>query len=77
MPANTITPEFFRNNLTEMANWHFHLLAGSPDPEKGNQLKVGSIGDIVNALKLAYDYVLIDLDVRSRASACHSLKAPT
>ncbi|MFZ1041721.1 MAG: response regulator [Anaerolineales bacterium] len=61
MPANTITPEFFRNNLTEVANWHFHLLAGSPDPEKGNQLKVGLIGDIVNALKLAYDYVLIDL----------------
>ena len=61
MPANTITPEFFRDNLTEMANWHFHLLAGSPDPEKGNQLKVGSIGDIVNALKAAYDYVLIDL----------------
>ena len=61
MPANTITPEFFRDNLTEKANWHFHLLAGSPDPEKGNQLKVGSIGDIVNALKAAYDYVLIDL----------------
>ncbi len=61
MPANTITSEFFRDNLTEMANWHFHLLAGSPDPEKGNQLKVGSIGDIVNALKATYDYVLIDL----------------
>ena len=61
MPANTITPEFFRDNLTEKANWHFHLLAGSPDPEKGNQLKVGSIGDVVNALKAAYDYVLIDL----------------
>ena len=61
MPANTITSEFFRDNLTEMANWHFHLLAGSPDPEKGNQLKVGSISDIVNALKATYDYVLIDL----------------
>ena len=61
MPADTITSEFFRDNLTEMANWHFHLLAGSPDPEKGNQLKVGSIGDIVTALKATYDYVLIDL----------------
>ena len=61
MPADTITSEFFRDNLTEMANWHFHLLAGSPDPEKGNQLKVGSIGDIVNALRATYDYVLIDL----------------
>ena len=61
MPANMISPEFFRNSLTEIANWHFHLLAGSPDPENGNQLKAAAIGDIVNALKAAYDYVLIDL----------------
>jgi pilus assembly protein CpaE len=61
MPPNMISPEFFRNHLTEMANWHFHLLAGSPDPENGNQLKAAAIGDIVNALKAAYDYVLIDL----------------
>ena len=61
MPAVMITPEFFRDHLTEVANWHFHLLAGSPDPEKGNQLKVGSISDIVNALKAEYNYVLIDL----------------
>jgi len=49
MPATIITPEYF------------HLLAGSPDPENGNQLKVGLIGDFVNALKASYDYVLIDL----------------
>jgi pilus assembly protein CpaE len=61
MPPNTITSEFFRDHLTEMDNWHFHLLAGSPDPEKGNRLNVGSINAIVNALKTAYDYVLIDL----------------
>jgi CheY-like chemotaxis protein/MinD-like ATPase involved in chromosome partitioning or flagellar assembly len=61
MPANMITPEFFRNNLTEMVNWHFNLLAGSPDPENGNQLKAGAISDIINALKGAFDYVLIDL----------------
>ena len=61
MPANMITPKFFQSNLTEIANWHFHLLAGSPDPENGNQLKIGPIGDIVSALKAAYDYVLIDL----------------
>ncbi|HUI87489.1 MAG TPA: response regulator [Anaerolineales bacterium] len=61
MPATIITPEYFRDNLTKMANWRFHLLAGSPDPENGNQLKVGLIGDFVNALKASYDYVLIDL----------------
>jgi len=61
MPTTILTPEYFRDNLTEMTNWHFHLLAGSPDPENGNQLKVGLIGDFVSALKAAYDYVLIDL----------------
>ena len=57
----TLTPEFFRNNLTEIPIWRFHLLAGSPDPESGNRLKAGAIGDIVHALKAAYDYVVIDL----------------
>lgn len=54
-------PDYFRENLTEMAAWKFHLIAGSPDPERGNELKVGRIGDIVRALKEAYDFVLIDL----------------
>ncbi|MBI1856188.1 MAG: response regulator [Chloroflexi bacterium] len=61
MPAPEITPEFFREHLTALANWHFHLLAGSPDPENGSQLKVGRIGDIVEALKASYDFVLLDL----------------
>lgn len=61
MPASETTSEFFREHLTALANWHFHLLAGSPDPENGNQLKVGRIGDIVRALKASYDFVLLDL----------------
>lgn len=61
MPASETTPDFFRRNLTEMNAWHFHLLAGSPDPESGNQLKVGRIEDIVHSLKLAYDFVFLDL----------------
>ncbi len=61
MPASEVTPEFFRENLTAMNNWHFHLLAGSPDPEHGNQLKVERIGDIVNAIRASYDFVLLDL----------------
>jgi len=61
MPASETTPEFFRENLIAMTNWHFHLLAGSPNPEHGNQLKVGRIGDIVNALGASYDFVLLDL----------------
>ncbi len=61
MPAADVNPEYFRDNLTRIANWDFHLLAGSPDPEHGNQLKVGLIGDFVTALKASYDYVFIDL----------------
>ncbi len=61
MPASETTPEFFREHLAELANWQFHLLAGSSDPENGNQLKVGRIGDIVDALKASYDFVLLDL----------------
>ncbi len=61
LPASETTPEFFRNTLTELAVWRIHLLAGSPDPDKGNQLAVGQIDDIVSALKSTYDFVLLDL----------------
>lgn len=61
MPAAQTTPQFFRNSLTELNAWRFSLLAGSPDPESGLQLNVGRIGDIVSALKAAYDFVIIDL----------------
>ena len=61
LPASETTPEFFRNNLTHMKNWHFHLLAGSPDPEHSNRLNVGRIADIVHALRASYDFVLLDL----------------
>ena len=61
MPIEETTPEFFRDQLPELKIWHFHLLAGSPDPESSNHLKVGHIWDIVAALKESYDYVFIDI----------------
>ena len=61
MPPETFTPDFFLNNLAGMKPWHFHLMAGSPDPESGNRLKVVSVADIVNSMKTAFDYVLVDL----------------
>lgn len=61
MSSMETTPEFFRSQLPEMKLWHFHLLAGSSDPESSNQLKAGRIMDIVAMLKLSYDYVLIDI----------------
>ena len=61
LPASQTTPEFLRNRLARMDEWHFHLLAGSPDPQHGNDLNVGRIGERVSGLKSVYDFVLLDL----------------
>ncbi|MBE0669311.1 MAG: response regulator [Anaerolineales bacterium] len=61
MPPAKTTPDFFHRELPQMGVWQFNLLAGSPDPESSNQLKVGRIWDVVTALKASYDYVLIDI----------------
>jgi MinD-like ATPase involved in chromosome partitioning or flagellar assembly/CheY-like chemotaxis protein len=53
--------EFFRNKLPSVGDWKFHLLAGSPDPESSNHLRVGRIWDLINGLKSAYDYVFVDV----------------
>ena len=59
-PRDT-TVDFFREQLPQLDEWKFHLLAGSPDPESSNHLKSERIWDIVSMLKAAYDYVLLDL----------------
>lgn len=61
MSHDVTSPDFFRKHLPEMRDWKFALLAGSPDPEISNQLKVERIWDVVNSLKMVYDYVLIDI----------------
>ncbi len=61
MPSSELTPGYLRDHLTQMTTWRFHLIAGSPDPEHGNEIQIGRIGDIISTLKLVYDFVLIDL----------------
>ncbi len=61
MPPVETNSKFFREELPDMRTWGFNLLAGSPDPESSNHLKVGRIWDIVLAMKESYDYVLIDI----------------
>jgi pilus assembly protein CpaE len=61
MPASETVPEFFRDQLALMRGWRVHLLSGSPDPDSSNHLKVDRIAGIVTALKMSYDYVLVDL----------------
>ena len=61
MPPEETTPEFFQRELQPVGIWRFGLLAGSPDPESSNQLKVGRIWDVVTSLKASHDYVLVDI----------------
>ena len=61
MPPSATGPGFFRDHLPEVKPWRFHLLSGSPDPESSNLLNVTRIWDIVVSIKLAFDYVLVDL----------------
>jgi pilus assembly protein CpaE len=61
LPAEQTTPEYFRNTLTLNETWRFHLLAGSPDPERSNELVITRIDEIVSALRSAYNFVLLDL----------------
>jgi MinD-like ATPase involved in chromosome partitioning or flagellar assembly/ActR/RegA family two-component response regulator len=61
MKSQDTTGDYFKQHLTELADWKFHLLAGSPDPESSNHLKSERIWDIISALRSAYDFVLVDL----------------
>ena len=60
-PPAEITSQYFRENLTQLTSWRFWILAGAPDPESANHLKVARIGDIVAGLRSAFDYVVLDL----------------
>jgi len=48
-------------NLPKLPEWHFHLLAGSPDPESSSRLQVGRVNAVVTTLQTIYDFVFIDL----------------
>ncbi len=61
MPPAETTSEFFKRELHPMNIWRFDLLAGSPDPESSNQMKVGRIWDVITAIKASYDYVFVDI----------------
>jgi len=61
LPPQLLTPEFLREHLSEMGEWRFHLLAGSHDPESANRLQVTRIAEIIAALRLAFDFVILDV----------------
>ena len=60
-PENALTSDYFKKNLFVPPHWLFHLLPGAPSPEASINLQAGNIPKIVNSMRAAYDYVLIDL----------------
>ena len=57
----TVTEEYLAKNLPVPPHWIFHLLPGASDPETSLNLQVDHIPHIIDALRKAYDYVLVDL----------------
>lgn len=61
LPSGQTNKEFFHKNLPSPDLWQFQLLAGSPDPQHGNILKGERIEQIVDVLRSAYDFIILDL----------------
>ncbi|RJP55558.1 MAG: response regulator [Anaerolineaceae bacterium] len=61
MPPAKTDEAFFRENLPKLPAWKFHLVAGSPDPESAASLRADRIGQIVQSLQAAFDFVFIDV----------------
>jgi len=55
-----LTSAYLRENLIRPKNWHFDLLPGSPDPGTAGDFNVAHAPNIIDALRKAYDYVLVD-----------------
>ena len=61
LPSAQTNREYFHKNLPEPELWKFQLLAGSPDPQHGNNLKVERIGQILDVLRTSYDFIILDI----------------
>ena len=61
MPPENTNESFLRESLPKLPTWKFHLVAGSPDPESAHSLRADRIGQIVQDLQAAYDFVFMDV----------------
>jgi len=61
LPSEQTNEDYFRKNLPEPDLWKFQLLAGSPDPQHGNNININRIEQIVDVLRNAYDFIILDL----------------
>jgi Flp pilus assembly CpaE family ATPase len=53
--------DYLRRTLIPLENWHFRLLAGSPDPGSANSLDVACMPVLINAFRQAFDVTFVDL----------------
>ena len=55
-----MTSDYLLENLIRPENWLFDLLPGSPDPGTAGDFNVSHAPNIIDTLRKAYDYVLVD-----------------
>jgi pilus assembly protein CpaE len=61
LPHSQTNREYLHQHLPNMELWNFQLLAGSPDPQHGNMLKGDRVVEIIDDLRSAYDFVVLDI----------------
>jgi Flp pilus assembly CpaE family ATPase len=60
-PAQELTPEVLQGVLPLPSAWAFQLLPGSSNPSQVSSLKTERLGPLVQAMRSAFDYVLVDI----------------
>jgi pilus assembly protein CpaE len=53
--------DYLRRTLSPLENWHFRLLAGSPDPGSANSLDAACMPVLISAFRQAFDLTCVDL----------------
>lgn len=61
LPSSQTNADYFYKNLPKPELWQFQLMPGSPDPHHGNMLKGDRVNQIVDSLRSAYDFVIVDI----------------
>jgi Flp pilus assembly CpaE family ATPase len=61
LPAGQTTADYFHQNLPRPDLWHFQVLTGSPDPQHGTSIKGERINQIIDVLRSAYDFIILDI----------------
>ena len=61
LPSAQTNAEYFHQNLPQPESWQFQLLGGSPNPQLGNILKGDRIEQVLDVLRAAYDFIILDI----------------